>query len=163
VRAWKNYYRYTRVGQPTSGAASVRPSITRAIAGRFEIGAAVAYGAPSGERDLGHERPSASAARSSGRGSAFSRYVQTRFAYYYLYLHGTDCNRGAGDLTRVLRTSHHVGGSYYKKYDDAASVLDGSCHTADSEPQAHRRAEEHDGFPAMQSVSCAISIFGIRW
>jgi hypothetical protein len=60
--------------------------------------------------------------RSAPEPGAFSRYVQTRFAYYYLYLKGDDCNRGPGDLTRVLRTSHHVGGSYLKKYDDAGVI-----------------------------------------
>jgi hypothetical protein len=135
---WKRsgtYRRYTRVGQlhQWDGFRSV---FHYASGSRAEttIGAAVAHGRG------GFEVSGATSVTKTNVGergsiirpneSRFSRYVQTRFAYYYYYLVGKDCNRGEGDVTKVLRTSHHVGGSYYKRYDDAASVLDGHCHTA---------------------------------
>ena len=168
-RRSKNYYRYTRVGQLHQWG-GFRSTFYYASGSQAdsEIGAAVAYGRAGfearGETSVTKTTVSerGSIIRPPGPG-AFSRYVQTRFAYYYLYLHGNDCNRGPGDLTRVLRTSHHVGGSYYKKYDDAASVLDGSCHTADSD---HRliiapKSTEWVSSGTAKSVSRAISIFGI--
>ncbi len=169
---WKrsrNYYRYTRVGQlhQWGGFRSTFYYATGSQADS-EIGAAVSYGTrgfqASGQTSVTKtsvgER--GSIIRPPGAG-AFSRYVQTRFAYYYYYLVGDDCNRGKDDLTRVLRVSHHVGGSYYKKYDDAASVLDGSCHKADS---AHRlivapKSTEWVSSGEAQSVGRAISIFGV--
>lgn len=165
----KNYRRYTRVGQLHQwggfrstfyyGSGSQADS---------EIGAAVAYG-----RGGFEVRGETSVTRTTvgEKGSiirppepgAFSRYVWTRFAYYYLYLRGDDCNRGPGDLTRVLRTSHHVGGSYYKDYDDAARVLDGNCHTADSDhklivaPKSTEWASSGTGVLIRRGVS----IFGV--
>jgi hypothetical protein len=165
----KNYRRYTKVGQLHQwggfrstfyyGSGSVADS---------EIGAAVSYGHKGfelrGESSVTRTTvgEKGSIIRPPGPG-AFSRYVWTRFAYYYLYLKGNDCNRGPGDLTRVLRTSHHVGGSYYKKYDDAAPVLDGHCHKADSDhklivaPKSTEWASSGKG----QYIRRAISIFGI--
>ena len=165
----RNYYRYTRVGQLHQWG-GFRSTFYYASGSQAdsEIGGAVAYGRAGfevrGETSVTKtsvgER--GSIIRPPGPG-AFSRYVQTRFAYYYLYLKGDDCNRGPGDLTRVLRTSHHVGGSYYKKYDDAASVLDGNCHKADS---AHRlivapKSTEWVVSGTAQRVRRAISIFGV--
>jgi hypothetical protein len=165
----RNYGRYTRVGQLHQwggfrstfyyGSGSQADS---------EIGAAVAYGRAgfelSGETSVKRTTvgEKGSIIRPPGPG-AFSRYVWTRFAYYYLYLRGDDCNRGPGDLTRVLRTSHHVGGSYYKKYDDAARVLDGNCHKADSEhrlivaPKSTEWASSGTGV----LIRRAINIFGV--
>jgi hypothetical protein len=165
----KNYRRYTKVGQLHQwggfrstfyyGSGSVADS---------EIGAAVAYGRGgfqlSGETSVKRttvgEKGSIIRPPEAG---AFSRYVWTRFAYYYLYLRGEDCNRGPGDLTKVLRTSHHVGGSYYKKYDDAARVLDGNCHKADSDHKlivAPKSTEWASSGQGMQ-IRRAVSIFGI--
>jgi hypothetical protein len=165
----KNYYRYTRVGQlhQWGGFHSTFYYATGSQADS-EIGGAVSYGrggfTASGESSVTKTRVGerGSIIRPPGPG-AFSRYVQTRFAYYYYYLVGADCNRGPEDLTRVLRTSHHVGGSYYKKYDDAASVLDGNCHKADS---AHKlivapKSTEWVVSGEAQSVRRAISIFGV--
>ena len=165
----KNYYRYTRVGQLHQWG-GFRSTFYYATGSQADstIGGAVAYGR-SGFEARGETSVTkttvgerGSIIRPPGPG-AFSRYVQTRFAYYYFYLVGDDCNRGPKDLTRVLRTSHHVGGSYYKKYDDAASVLDGSCHTADS---AHQliiapKSTEWISSGEARSVSRAISIFGV--
>jgi hypothetical protein len=168
-RRSRNYYRYTRVGQlhQWGGFRSTFYYATGSQADS-EIGGAVSYGSRgftvSGESSVTKTRVGerGSIIRPPGPG-AFSRYVQTRFAYYYYYLVGDDCNRGPDDLTRVLRTSHHVGGSYYKKYDDAASVLDGHCHKADS---AHRliiapKSTEWVVSGEAQSVRRAISIFGV--
>jgi len=165
----KNYYRYTRVGQLHQWG-GFRSSFTYASGSQAdsEIGGAVSYGrggfTASGESSVTKTKvgEKGSIIKPPGAG-AFSRYVQTRFAYYYYYLVGDDCNRGPKDLTRVLRTSHHVGGSYYKKYDDAASVLDGNCHKADSD---HRlivapKSTEWATSGEAQSVRRAISIFGV--
>ena len=56
-----------------------------------------------------------------------------------------------------------MGGSYLKKYDDAASVLDGNCHKADS---AHPlivapKSTEWVVNGTAQTVRRAISIFGV--
>ena len=165
----KNYPRYTRVGQlhQWGGFRSTFYYATGSQADS-EIGGAVAYGRGGFEargessvtRTTVGER--GSIIRPPGPG-AFSRYVQTRFAYYYFYLVGDDCNRGPGDLTKVLRTSHHIGGSYYKKYDDAASVLDGSCHTADSDHQLiiAPKSTEWVSSGTASTVRRAISIFGV--
>ena len=165
----KNYYRYTRVGQLHQWG-GFRSTFTYASGSQAdsEIGGAVSYGrggfTASGESSVTKTRvgEKGSIIKPPGAG-AFSRYVQTRFAYYYYYLVGDDCNRGPKDLTRVLRTSHHVGGSYYKKYDDAASVLDGNCHKADSD---HRlivapKSTEWATSGEAQTVRRAISIFGV--
>jgi hypothetical protein len=165
----KNYYRYTRVGQLHQWG-GFRSTFTYATGSQAdsEIGGAVSYGrggfTASGESSVTRTKvgEKGSIIRPPGAG-AFSRYVQTRFAYYYYYLVGDDCNRGPKDLTRVLRTSHHVGGSYYKKYDDAASVLDGNCHKADSD---HRlivapKSTEWATSGEAQTVRRAISIFGV--
>ena len=165
----KNYYRYTRVGQLHQWG-GFRSTFTYASGSQAdsEIGGAVSYGrggfTASGESSVTKTKvgEKGSIIKPPGAG-AFSRYVQTRFAYYYYYLVGDDCNRGPKDLTRVLRTSHHVGGSYYKKYDDAASVLDGNCHKADSD---HRlivapKSTEWATSGEAQSVRRAISIFGV--
>jgi hypothetical protein len=135
---WKrshNYRRYTRVGQlhQWDGFRSV---FHYASGSRAEstIGAAIAYGdGPFEARGTSTVTKTNVGERGSiirPNAGRFSRYIQTRFAYYYYYLVGRDCNRGPDDLTKVLRTSHHVGGSYYKDHDDAAPVLDGHCHTA---------------------------------
>lgn len=165
----KNYYRYTRVGQLHQWG-GFRSTFTYASGSQAdsEIGGAVSYGrggfTASGESSVTRTKvgEKGSIIKPPGPG-AFSRYVQTRFAYYYYYLVGDDCNRGPKDLTRVLRTSHHVGGSYYKKYDDAASVLDGNCHKADSD---HRlivapKSTEWATSGEAQTVRRAISIFGV--
>jgi hypothetical protein len=168
---WKrsrNYYRYTRVGQlhqwdgfrsvfHYASGSQAESSIGGAVAhGR---GSFVASGASSVTKTNVGERGSI-IRPNTGR---FSRYVQTRFAYYYYYLVGKDCNRGPGDLTRVLRTSHHVGGSYYKGFDDAASVLDGHCHKATGK---HRlivapKSTEWVVSGTAKKVDRAISIFGV--
>jgi hypothetical protein len=165
----KNYRRYTKVGQLHQwggfrstfyyGSGSVADS---------EISAAVAYGRGgfqlSGETSVKRttvgEKGSIIRPPEAG---AFSRYVWTRFAYYYLYLRGNDCNRGPGDLTKVLRTSHHVGGSYYKKYDDAARVLDGNCHKADSDHKLIVAPKSTEWASSGQGVEIrrAVSIFGV--
>lgn len=165
----KNYYRYTRVGQLHQWG-GFRSTFTYASGSQAdsEIGGAVSYGrggfTASGESSVTRTKvgEKGSIIKPPGPG-AFSRYVQTRFAYYYYYLVGDDCNRGPKDLTRVLRTSHHVGGSYYKKYDDAASVLDGNCHKADSD---HRlivapKSTEWATSGEAETVRRAISIFGV--
>jgi hypothetical protein len=165
----KNYPRYTRVGQLHQWG-GFRSTFYYASGSQAdsEIGAAVSYGRGgfqvSGETSV--TRTSVGEKGSIIRPpepGAFSRYVWTRFAYYYLYLVGDDCNRGPGQLTRVLRTSHHIGGSYYKKYDDAASVLDGNCHKADSD---HRliiapKSTEWASSGTAATVRRAISIFGV--
>jgi hypothetical protein len=165
----KYYRRYTRVGQLHQWG-GFRSTFYYASGSQAdsEIGAAVAYGRGgfevSGETSVTRTTvgEKGSIIRPPGPG-AFSRYVQTRFAYYYLYLRGDDCNRGPGDLTRVLRTSHHVGGSYYKKYDDAASVLDGNCHKADSDHQliVAPKSTEWAASGTAATVRRAISIFGV--
>jgi hypothetical protein len=165
----KNYPRYTRVGQLHQwggfrstfyyGSGSQADS---------EIGAGVAYGRGGfearGESSVTRTTvgEKGSIIRPPGPG-AFSRYVWTRFAYYYWYLRGDDCNRGPDDLTRVLRTSHHIGGSYYKKYDDAARVLDGNCHKADSDHQliVAPKSTEWATSGTGVLIKRAISIFGI--
>jgi hypothetical protein len=168
---WKrsrNYYRYTRVGQLHQWD-GFRSTFHYASGSRAEstIGGAVAHGRG------GFEVSGSSSVTKTNvgeRGSIirpntgrFSRYVQTRFAYYYYYLVGKDCNRGPDDLTKVLRTSHHVGGSYYKRHDDAAPVLDGHCHEARGK---HRlivapKSTEWVVSGKAQEVRRAINIFGV--
>jgi hypothetical protein len=165
----KNYRRYTRVGQLHQWG-GFRSTFYYGSGSQAdpEIGAAVAYGR--GGFELRSET-SVTRTTVGEKGSiirppeagAFSRYVWTRFAFYYLYPRGDDCNRGPRDLTRVLRTSHHVGGSYYKDHDDAARVLDGNCHKADSDqklivaPKSTEWASSGTGV----MIRRAISIFGV--
>ena len=165
----KNYPRYTRVGQLHQWG-GFRSTFYYASGSQAdsEIGGAVSYGRGgfevSGETSVTKTSvdEKGSIIRPPGPG-AFSRYVWTRFAYYYLYLRGDDCNRGPGDLTRVLRTSHHIGGSYYKKYDDAASVLDGNCHKADSEHKliVAPKSTEWASSGTAATIRRAIRIFGV--
>ena len=130
----RRYYRYTRVGQlhQWDGFRSTYRYATGSQADST-IGGAVSYGYK-GFEARGESTVTKSSVSEKGsifrpNTSRFSRYVQTRFSYSYLYLKGRDCNRGPDDITRVLGATRHVGGSYYKPYNDAAEVLDGSCHT----------------------------------
>jgi hypothetical protein len=168
---WKrsrDHYRYTRVGQlhQWDGFRSAFHYATGAQADSW-IGAAVSYGddpfKASGERHITKTNQTEHGSIIRPNKTRFSRYVQTRFTYYYFYLVGKDCNRGPGDLTRVLRAGRHVGGSYYKPHDDAARVLDGHCHTIKGRHRllvAPRSTEWTQGGKA-RSVGTAIKIFGV--
>lgn len=168
---WKRsrtYYRYTRVGQlhQWDGFRSAFHYATGAQADSY-IDAAVSYGddpfKASGERHISKTNQTEHGSIIRPNTGRFSRYVQTRFTYYYFYLSGKDCNRGPDDLTRVLRAGRHVGGSYYKPHDDAARVLDGHCHTIKGRHRllvAPRSTEWTQGGKA-RSVGTAISILGV--
>ena len=164
----RNHYRYTRVGQLHQWD-GFRSAFTYASGSQADsvIGAAVAYGRKGfearGERTITRSTVSERGSIFRPNESRFSRYVQTRFAYYYWYLKGADCNRGPNDLTKVLRASYHQGGSYYKPYDDAAPVLDGSCHQARGQHRllvAPKSTEYTEGGEA-KTVARAVTIFGV--
>ena len=148
-RRSKNYYRYTRVGQLHQWG-GFRSTFYYASGSQAdsEIGAAVAYGRAGfearGETSVTKTTVSerGSIIRPPGPG-AFSRYVQTRFAYYYLYLHGNDCNRGPGDLTRVLRTQPPRGRVVLQEVRRRRQRARRQLPHGGQRPQAHHRPQEH--------------------
>lgn len=159
----RNYYRYTRVGQLHQWN-GFRSSFEYATGGHADsnIGAAIERG--------GNWKVGASVhvekTKDTEKGEVFhpnrrrfSRYLQTRFTYYYYYLKGKDCTR----RMKVLRPGYHVGGSYYKNYNDAAEVLDGHCGGVQGQYKlsvAARSAEYTSGGKAA-TVSRGVHLLGV--
>ncbi len=163
------YRRYTRVGQLHQwGGFSSTFTYASGSQADSTIGTAVAYGTgrlqASGEITVTNSTvgEKGSIIKPPKRG-AFSRYVQTRFEYQDWGLVGKDCNPIKSQKSRWVRATRHIGGSYYKKYDDAARVLDGRCDKVDS---AHRmsvapQSTEYVSAGTARSVGAAVSILGV--
>jgi hypothetical protein len=159
----RDYYRYTRVGQlhqwngfsssfqyATGGHADSNIGAAIERGGNWKVGASVhVEKTKDGERgEIFHPNR-----------RRFSRYLQTRFTYYYYYLKGKDCTH----RMKVLRPGYHVGGSYYKNYNDAAEVLDGHCHGAQGQQKlsvAARSTEYTTGGKA-ETVSRGVHLLGV--
>jgi hypothetical protein len=164
---WKRsgtYYRYTRVGQlhqwdgfdstfeyATGGSADTN------IGGAVDNGSGFTATGASFHISKSTQQQKGQIFRPNKR--RFSRYVTTRFAYYYFYLKGKDCTKHQ----RILRPGWHVGGSYYHQYNDAAEVLDGHCNQAKGQQRlivAAKSTEWTSGGTA-GSVGAGVSLLGV--
>jgi hypothetical protein len=163
---WKRsrtYYRYTRVGQlhqwngfSSSFGYATGGSADSNIGGAIERGGTWSFGATVHVTQTKDQEKGEIFHPNRRR---FSRYLMTRFTYYYYYLKGKDCTQ----RMKVLRPGWHVGGSYYKRYNDAAEVLDGHCNSARGQQKliiAARSTEYTSGGEA-SSISRGVSLLGV--
>jgi hypothetical protein len=168
VEALAQLQRYTRVGQlhQWGGFRSTFYYATGSQADS-EIGGAVSYGrggfTASGETSVTKTRVGERGSIIRPPGPARSRATSRRASRTTTTTWSATTAIGPEGPHPDPAYEPSRGGSYYKKYDDAARVLDGHCHTADS---AHKlivapKSTEWAVSGEAQSVRRAISIFGV--